>query len=91
MTTLVTGSAGHLGEALMRKLRAQAGAGDRLPVGLDIKASPYTTVQGSINDAASVAHAMKGVTESFTPPRCINPTSQRTVIKISLTPISAAL
>ena len=38
MSILVTGSAGHLGEGLMRRLRAQS----REAVGIDIKASAYT-------------------------------------------------
>ncbi len=47
---LVTGSAGHLGEALMRTLPEQ---GHEL-VGLDILPSPYTTVVGSIADRETV-------------------------------------
>ena len=46
MTILVTGSAGHLGEGLMRVLR-DAG---RPALGLDIKPSPYTDILGSITD-----------------------------------------
>ncbi|RVU39560.1 NAD(P)-dependent oxidoreductase [Hwanghaeella grinnelliae] len=46
MTILVTGSAGHLGEGLMRVLR-DAG---RPALGLDIKPSPYTDIVGSITD-----------------------------------------
>jgi UDP-glucose 4-epimerase len=57
MTLLVTGSAGHLGEALMRTLRA-AGEAAR---GLDRLASPFTTHVGSIADPAFVAGAMRGV------------------------------
>ena len=55
---LVTGSAGHLGEALMRTLRADQ---RRQVIGLDIKASPYTDVVGSIADRACVAECMAGV------------------------------
>jgi nucleoside-diphosphate-sugar epimerase len=55
--TLVTGSAGHLGEALVRSLRA-AGRATR---GIDILASPCTDVVGSISDAAVVERAMDGV------------------------------
>lgn len=58
MTILVTGSAGHLGEALMRRLRAE-GHDAR---GLDIKASPFTDRVGSIADEAFVRDAMSGVT-----------------------------
>jgi UDP-glucose 4-epimerase len=55
---LVTGSAGHLGEALMRTLRAQG-----TPVlGLDILPSPYTDVVGSISERALVDQSMRGVT-----------------------------
>ena len=54
MTVLVTGSAGHLGEALMRALRA-AGRAAR---GLDLLASPWTDAVGSIGDPAFVAEQM---------------------------------
>ncbi len=57
MRILVTGSAGHLGEALMRTLQ---GAG-REAVGLDIKGSPFTTRLGSITDRNFVAQCMQGV------------------------------
>ena len=50
--TLVTGSAGHLGEALVRALRA-AGRPAR---GLDVLASPCTDVVGSITDQIGRAH-----------------------------------
>jgi UDP-glucose 4-epimerase len=54
---LVTGSTGHLGEALMRTLRAA----NRPCVGLDILASPFTDIVGSIADPAVVERAMDGV------------------------------
>jgi UDP-glucose 4-epimerase len=54
---LVTGSAGHLGEALMRTLRSQA----RAAVGVDIKASPFTDRVGSITDRAFVRESIQGV------------------------------
>lgn len=57
MSILVTGSAGHLGEALMRSLRAQG----RAVIGLDRIASPYTDRVGSIVDRAFVERAMQGV------------------------------
>lgn len=57
MKVLVTGSAGHLGEALMRKLRAEG----REAVGADISASPFTNAVGSIVDRAFVRECMKGV------------------------------
>lgn len=57
MKILVTGSAGHLGEALMRTLQNAP----HKVVGIDIKASPFTDQVGSIADRAFVAHAMKDV------------------------------
>ncbi|MEO0914846.1 MAG: NAD(P)-dependent oxidoreductase, partial [Pseudomonadota bacterium] len=48
MRILVTGSSGHLGEALMRLL-PEAG---HTALGLDIKPSPFTTHIGSITDPA---------------------------------------
>jgi UDP-glucose 4-epimerase len=57
MTILVTGSAGHLGEALMRTLRAQG----RRALGLDIKPSPFTDRVGSICDRDFVQRCMGGV------------------------------
>ena len=54
---LVTGSAGHLGEALMRTLRA---AGEDA-VGLDRVPSPWTDIVGSIVDRDCVRAAMAGV------------------------------
>ena len=57
MTILVTGSAGHLGEALMRLLRAEG----REARGLDIKPSPFTDHVGSVADRRFVAGCMDGV------------------------------
>jgi len=57
--TLVTGSAGHLGEALVRTLRA-AGRPVR---GIDIVASPFTDLVGSITDPAFVERCMAGVSD----------------------------
>lgn len=54
MKVLVTGSSGHLGEALIRTLQAR---GDEA-VGIDIKPSPFTDRVGSIADAAFVAACM---------------------------------
>ncbi|AVR96656.1 NAD-dependent epimerase/dehydratase family protein [Pseudoduganella armeniaca] len=56
MKVLVTGSSGHLGEALVRVLAA---AGHE-PVGLDLLASPFTSVVASIGDAGAVRAAMRG-------------------------------
>ncbi|RAP58126.1 NAD(P)-dependent oxidoreductase [Oleiagrimonas sp. MCCC 1A03011] len=57
MRILVTGSAGHLGEALMRTLRADG----QEAVGLDRVASPCTDRVGSIADAATVRAAVGGI------------------------------
>jgi UDP-glucose 4-epimerase len=58
MRILVTGSSGHLGEALVRTLRAQG----REVVGIDLSASPHTDVVGSIADRACVRQAMRAAT-----------------------------
>ncbi|WP_130292733.1 NAD-dependent epimerase/dehydratase family protein [Pseudonocardia sediminis] len=55
---LVTGSSGHLGEALVRTLR---GRGDDV-VGLDVLPSPWTSVVGSVTDPGVVRRALDGVT-----------------------------
>lgn len=57
MKILVTGSAGHLGEALVRTLRAR---GDAV-TGMDILATPFTDVVASIADREAVRRAMQGV------------------------------
>src|SRR5579864_9095412 len=57
MRVLVTGSAGHLGEALVRTLRDL----NHDVIGLDILESPFTTHVGSINDRAFVRRSMKDV------------------------------
>ena len=57
MRILVTGSSGHLGEALMRTLRAQG----REAVGIDLLPSPWTDHVGSIADRTMVDLAMAGV------------------------------
>ena len=54
---LVTGSAGHLGEALVRVLRDSG----REVVGLDLLDSPFTTVTGSITDRDTVRPCLAGV------------------------------
>jgi UDP-glucose 4-epimerase len=57
MSILVTGSSGHLGEALMRTLLAR---GDRA-IGLDLTSGPFTQQVGSIVDPACVTRCMRGV------------------------------
>nr|WP_293369919.1 NAD(P)-dependent oxidoreductase [Nevskia sp.] len=57
MKVLVTGSSGHLGEALIRTLRAR---GDEV-IGIDIQPSPYTDHVGSISDPAFVERCMAGI------------------------------
>ena len=57
MRVLVTGSTGHLGEALCRVLSADGAD----VVGLDILPSPHTTLVGSITDRALVRRALDGV------------------------------
>jgi nucleoside-diphosphate-sugar epimerase len=57
MKILVTGSSGHLGEALMRTLPA---AGHE-PIGVDLKPSPFTHHVGTIADRAFVHGCMRGV------------------------------
>ena len=58
---LVTGSAGHLGEALVRVLRGQG----RDVVGLDLLDSPFTTVTGPVTDRAVVRRCLAGVGTVF--------------------------
>src|SRR6185369_13860219 len=57
MKILVTGSSGHLGEALIRTLRNLR----RDVIGIDILAGPFSTHVGSIVDRAFVRECMSGV------------------------------
>src|SRR5438477_11114657 len=57
MTVLVTASAGHRGEALMRTSPTL----QKPARGLDLKPSPYTDLVGSIADRAFVGRSMAGV------------------------------
>ena len=55
MTVLVTGSSGHLGEALVRTLQAQR----REVIGIDIFPGAFTRRVGSITDRDFVSRCMK--------------------------------
>ena len=57
MRILVTGSTGHLGEALMRTLRNA----EREAIGVDIRASPFTSEVGSIVDRDCLRRCMRGI------------------------------
>ena len=61
MKILVTGSSGHLGEALVRTLRDL----QYEVIGLDILESPFTTHVGSISDRSRVRRCMSGVQAVF--------------------------
>jgi UDP-glucose 4-epimerase len=61
MKVLVTGSAGHLGEALVRTLRAS----NYEVIALDILATPFTTQVGSITDRSILKRCMLGVQTVF--------------------------
>jgi UDP-glucose 4-epimerase len=61
MKVLVTGSSGHLGEALVRTLRD---LGHEV-VGLDIIESPFTTRVGSITDRSCVRRCLIGAQAVF--------------------------
>jgi UDP-glucose 4-epimerase len=61
MTLLVTGSAGHVGEALVRTLRDSR----HEVVGIDVLDSPHTTSVGSVTDRPFVRHCMAGVRAVF--------------------------
>jgi UDP-glucose 4-epimerase len=58
VTVLVTGSSGHLGEALLRTLQAQR----RAAIGIDVLPGAFTHQIGSITDRAFVRRCMQGVT-----------------------------
>jgi len=57
MRVLVTGSAGHLGEGLVRTLRDRR----HQVVGIDLIDSPFTTHVGSVSDPDFVRSCMRGV------------------------------
>jgi nucleoside-diphosphate-sugar epimerase len=56
MRIVVTGSSGHLGEALVRVLGEEANE----VIGLDVLDSPFTSVVGSIADRACVRRSLEG-------------------------------
>ncbi|MGH9014188.1 MAG: NAD-dependent epimerase/dehydratase family protein, partial [Acidimicrobiia bacterium] len=57
MRVLITGSSGHLGEALVRVLASEGFD----VVGVDTVGSSYTSVDGSILDRACVRRCVEGV------------------------------
>src|SRR5262245_41319090 len=57
MRVLVTGSSGHLGEALVRTLQGTR----HEVVSLDVVPSPFTTNVGSITERSHVERCMRGV------------------------------
>src|SRR5262249_11272596 len=57
MRILITGSAGHLGEALMRTLQNS----EHEAIGLDIKTGLFTQLVGSIIDRGFVKECMLGI------------------------------
>lgn len=61
MKVLVTGSTGHLGEALIRILKSL----HYEVIGVDVLPSPFTTHRGTITDRAFVKHCMSGVKTVF--------------------------
>src|SRR3984885_11903856 len=61
MRALVTGSSGHLGEALVRTLKRL----NHEVIGVDLLESPFTTCIGSITDRALVRSCMPGVQAVF--------------------------
>jgi nucleoside-diphosphate-sugar epimerase len=61
MKVLVTGSSGHLGEALVRTLRDEGCE----VVGLDLARSPFTSTVGSVSDRSCVRQCVRGVEAVF--------------------------
>ena len=61
MKAVVTGSSGHLGEALMRTLQAQG----RDVLGLDLRPGRFTAATGSITDRTFVRRCLAGASTVF--------------------------
>ena len=61
MKVLVTGSCGHLGEALVRALNDSR----HEVIGLDLLKGPFTTCVGSIADRSCITRCMNGVQTVF--------------------------
>ena len=57
MKILITGSSGHLGEALMRTLQSSP----HQAVGLDLKRGPFTQRVGSVTDQDFVKESLRGM------------------------------
>jgi UDP-glucose 4-epimerase len=57
MKILITGSSGHLGEALMRSLQSSA----HQAFGLDLKRGPFTQRVGSVTDRNFVKESLRGM------------------------------
>nr|HPH19066.1 NAD(P)-dependent oxidoreductase [Haliscomenobacter sp.] len=57
MKVLITGSSGHLGEALVRTLKDL----NHEVLGIDLLPSPFTDQVGSIANRSFVAQCMQGV------------------------------
>ncbi|WP_338761190.1 NAD-dependent epimerase/dehydratase family protein [Massilia sp. METH4] len=67
MNILVTGSSGHLGEALVRVLRDIG----HHAVGIDVLASPFTDVVASNTDGGALREAMRGIDATHLRPPCL--------------------
>jgi UDP-glucose 4-epimerase len=86
MKILVTGSSGHLGEALIRTLRSK----DRRVIGADVVPSEFTNEVGSIVDRHFVQRCMESVDAVIHAATLHKPMSSPTVGKASLTTTSQA-
>ncbi len=71
MRIVVTGSLGHLGEALVRVLGSEGHA----VAGLDVLDSPHTNVVGSVSDRDCVRRCVEGMDATCTSRPGISPTS----------------